>query len=459
MVEAHEGVGESVVVDAQLVKDGGIEVADRNLVFDDVVGVIIGFSVSDTAFDSASGHPGGKALWVVVAAILVAFQFTLSVSGATKFSGEDNQRFVEHSTLLEVLDKTRASLVDIVGLTTNLFREPDMVVPAAVEELDKANAAFGHPSGEEAVPGEGARFLHFGSVEFFILCLVLPGKIGELGNGCLHTEGHFLLGDGCLNFWVADLCDVLFVEFGDKVEHLVPGLSRDSRWVGEEENGVAGGLERSALVFGGEESGAPESGIKALDVSGSPGPKSGVEHDEVGKVFIEPPKAIRKPGTHGGFAGNLGAGAEEGFAGIVVDRGRRGGLDESEVVGHRPEMGEDFRQPHSIGTMLIEFEHGGSHELGFALGHGGDTLSLVNGFGEFLLEAFVEVGLVVKEIKLGGGAAHKEKNDALGRSFRKAVAMGAGASLSSEISKDGGTKAHAGGIEKLAAGLWVEHGK
>lgn len=37
LVEAHEGEGEAVVVDAELVEDGGVEVADADFVFDDVV--------------------------------------------------------------------------------------------------------------------------------------------------------------------------------------------------------------------------------------------------------------------------------------------------------------------------------------------------------------------------------------------------------------------------------------
>jgi hypothetical protein len=31
--------------------------------------------------------------------------------------------------------------------------------------------------------------------------------------------------------------------------------------------------------------------------------------------------------------------------------------------------------------------------------------------------------------------------------------------LSGDVSEDGGTKSHTGGVEELAAGLWIEHGK
>lgn len=71
LVEAEEGEGEAVVVDAELVEDGGVEVADGDFVFDDIVGVVVGFAVGHAAFDAAASHPGGEAFGVVVAAVLV----------------------------------------------------------------------------------------------------------------------------------------------------------------------------------------------------------------------------------------------------------------------------------------------------------------------------------------------------------------------------------------------------
>lgn len=57
LVEALEFKGELGVVDTETVKDGCIEVADVDGVFENVVAVIIGFSVLEAAFDASSGHP------------------------------------------------------------------------------------------------------------------------------------------------------------------------------------------------------------------------------------------------------------------------------------------------------------------------------------------------------------------------------------------------------------------
>ena len=107
--------------------------------------------------------------------------------------------------------------------------------------------------------------------------------------------------------------------------------------------------------------------------------------------------------------------------------------------------------------MLLEFEHGGRDELGLASGHRGDALAFVNGFGESFLETFVELGFVVKEIELGRRAAHEKEDDALGGGLWEPESVGAGFGLRGEVAEDGGTKAHACGVEELAAGLWIEH--
>ena len=104
--------------------------------------------------------------------------------------------------------------------------------------MDEADAALGHASGEEAVAGERTGLFRFRPIKLFVLSLVFIPQVGEFGNRGLHPEGHLLLGDGRFNFRVTDFGHVLFVEFGDKVEHLVPGLPVDAFWIGEEEDGI-----------------------------------------------------------------------------------------------------------------------------------------------------------------------------------------------------------------------------
>ena len=50
LVEAHEGEGEAVVVDSQLVKNGGVKIADTDFVFEDIVAVVIGLTICPVSY-------------------------------------------------------------------------------------------------------------------------------------------------------------------------------------------------------------------------------------------------------------------------------------------------------------------------------------------------------------------------------------------------------------------------
>lgn len=200
-----------------------------------------------------------------------------------------------------------------------------------------------------------------------------------------------------------------------------------------------------------------------MDVGEAAGPEGGVEDDEVGEVLVHAAEAVGEPGTERRFAGDFGAGAEEGFAGIVVDRGGGGGIDEGDVIGDGAEMGEELGEVHAALAMLFKLEHGGGDELLFAASHGGDALALADGFWERFAEAFVKVGFVVEEVELAWSAGHEKEDHALGpRTFGCACGVlgccvDRSSGLGIESAEDGSTKSHAGGVEELAAGLDVEH--
>ena len=57
LIEALILVGKFLMIDPEQVKQGGLEVADMDGIFDDVVGELVGLSMDDPSFDSAAGHP------------------------------------------------------------------------------------------------------------------------------------------------------------------------------------------------------------------------------------------------------------------------------------------------------------------------------------------------------------------------------------------------------------------
>ena len=164
LVQALEREGQLFVVDAQLVQDGGMQVADGHRILHDVVAEIVGLAVRYPTLDAAAGQPRGEAARMMIAAVIVAFQVALAVDRTTEFAGKDHDRVVEQPTLFQVPQQRRGRLVDIEALARQLLRQNRVVIPPAVKDLDEAHAAFDHPPGEQAVAGKGAVLVDFRSV-------------------------------------------------------------------------------------------------------------------------------------------------------------------------------------------------------------------------------------------------------------------------------------------------------
>src|SRR5258706_33898 len=97
-------------------QDGGVKVTNVDGVLGDIVGHLVGLAVDKACFDSRSRHPEAEATRVVVAAIILFRELTLAVNGAAEFSTPNHQGVFKHSSLLEVLDESEASLIDVFAL-------------------------------------------------------------------------------------------------------------------------------------------------------------------------------------------------------------------------------------------------------------------------------------------------------------------------------------------------------
>ena len=106
LIETLIAERQPIMIDAQLVQNRGVQVADVDRIAQDVVAVIVGFPVLDSRSNSAAGEPSCKAATVMVSSVIVLRQFPLRVDGATEFAAADNQCVVQHSSLLKVFDKS-----------------------------------------------------------------------------------------------------------------------------------------------------------------------------------------------------------------------------------------------------------------------------------------------------------------------------------------------------------------
>src|ERR1051326_764885 len=98
------------VVEAELMKDGRVEIAVIVAILDRFEAELVGGAVDGAALDAAAGQPDGVAARVVIAAGRV-----LRPRAATELAAPDDQRLVQHPALLEVADESRDRLVDLAA--------------------------------------------------------------------------------------------------------------------------------------------------------------------------------------------------------------------------------------------------------------------------------------------------------------------------------------------------------
>ena len=95
------------VIDAKQVQHRGVQVVHLNFVLHRSITEFVGCTVNRSSFDSASGHPDGKAERIVIPTIA-----SLCKRRSTKFPTPDNQRLIEQTSLFQVMDQCCDWFVD-----------------------------------------------------------------------------------------------------------------------------------------------------------------------------------------------------------------------------------------------------------------------------------------------------------------------------------------------------------
>jgi len=211
-VAAGVAVGELLVVDAEDVEDGGVEVVHMDFVFLGEVAEVVGGSVAIAGFDASSGEPDGEAGGVVVTAI-----FPLGYGCTAKLGSPDDEGVVHQAALLEVGEESGNGLVggqSVFGVT---FDEATVLVPdIGSAGLNVADSSFTETTCQEAAMAEFGGLLSVQAVEF-------PGGFGFVGNvdyawsDALHLEGHLVALDYAIDIGILSLLEVFLV---NAVEHL-----------------------------------------------------------------------------------------------------------------------------------------------------------------------------------------------------------------------------------------------
>ncbi len=138
-----------LVIDAEQAEDSGVEIADVDRVFHDVIAKVVGHAVGDSGFGAASGHPDRKATRMMVAAIVVFGKAALAVNSAAEFAAPEYERVVEE-------------LGGAIRRGTKFWQVADGVgvdIPTALIDLRESNTTFGHTAREQTIVGKRACLL------------------------------------------------------------------------------------------------------------------------------------------------------------------------------------------------------------------------------------------------------------------------------------------------------------
>ena len=96
------------MVEAEQMQNGRVEIVDMDLILDDFRGVIIGFPVHQTAFDTGAREPGR------IGAVLVTAPFrTIGEGRAAKFRGPNDERVRQQTARLQVPEQASNRFIHV----------------------------------------------------------------------------------------------------------------------------------------------------------------------------------------------------------------------------------------------------------------------------------------------------------------------------------------------------------
>ena len=130
-VDAVLAEGESFVIDAEEVENGGVNVVALRGIgpVEGFVAPLIAFAVGHSTLDSASREPVGEYVGIVIAALAALGRWH-----PAEFRGPQHNGVLEHPTLLEILDQGGRTYSHSVGEGTMIAHDIFVTVPIAAGE-------------------------------------------------------------------------------------------------------------------------------------------------------------------------------------------------------------------------------------------------------------------------------------------------------------------------------------
>ena len=330
--------GQPLMVDAEEVKDGGVEIRDCDLVLSHEVSDFVATAMMVSGTDTGPGEETGEGTGMMVASRGID---ALGRRAPAEFGGPDEEGVLQHAPLLEVVDQGGHGSVHGGGLGIMVFAKIFVSVPinpgaaegAAIEKLDETHPALQEATGEQAIAGE----TFIGRV---IQAVEVPDGLRfgfnthGFGDADLHAGGEFIGPKAGGEGLVARLgAGKIAVHLSEELQIGGPSFCGQAGRRFEMSNRGTGTRPKPhSLMIGRQKAGGPVDRTACRKAAGV------WQDDESRQVLVDRAQPIAQPGPHAGKAiqGEPRVHLEGGRGMIITLGGHR--MDEAKVIHTSGEM-------------------------------------------------------------------------------------------------------------------------
>ena len=149
---------------------------------------------TNPTLDAAASHPHGEAVTVVITPGALGI---LSGGLTPEFTSPNNQRFIEHTSLFEILKKAGDGLVSVPSVVIVVFFQVAVRIPVCIVvitagiDLDVAHTPLHQAAGQEAFSTEVLSTIVVKAIKFFHM-FWLTVKVHSFRRTHLHVVGQFI---------------------------------------------------------------------------------------------------------------------------------------------------------------------------------------------------------------------------------------------------------------------------
>ena len=142
LVKSLRLVAELLVVKTEQMQDRRMEIVDVDRVFHNIIAEIVSFPINLATTTTSPRHPHRETAWMMVAAVVFFGQPPLRINCPAKLTTPNDQRLIEQTPLLQILNQSITGLIDVTTLAGKPASHIRVRIPIVEIDLHKADTPF-----------------------------------------------------------------------------------------------------------------------------------------------------------------------------------------------------------------------------------------------------------------------------------------------------------------------------